>query len=222
MNNEAGPGPSTASMASNLPNNLAPNLTPKLSESLAEAVVEAESEDNSLSISLPSEGSQKSPFLKTTHQELRTGILKIFDEEENESKKGAFSDNFVDFDNVIFDEKHEFERTEKMITSGGSRSTKLAKNVSLTWSSEDQPDDRGGATSTPFDADSGFDGVHSRSSSSKDKVWSKIHKQINKRFSGSTGSLSSTSPNSEREAVSKKTSADSGNACNNRSRDLRG
>ena len=59
---------------------------------------------------------------------------------------------------------------------------------------------------TPFDIDSGIDGAQSRSSSSKDKVWTKIHKQLNRRFGGSTGSLSSTSPISEREAISKKAS----------------
>ena len=48
-----------------------------------------------------------------------------------------------------------------------------------TWSSEDQPDDRG---ATPFDIDSGIDGAQSRSSSSKDKVWTKIHKQLNRRY----------------------------------------
>ena len=56
---------------------------------------------------------------------------------------------------------------------------------------------------TPFDIDSGIDGAQSRSSSSKDKVWTKIHKQLNRRFGGSTGSLSSTSPISEREASKK-------------------
>jgi hypothetical protein len=134
-------------------------------------------EDNSLSISLPSESSQNS--------KLRAGILRIFDEaEELEEAK---------FDNVIFDEKHEFEKTEKTMTN--------KKSHSLAWSSLE---DRVGST-TPHDLDSGIDG-QSRSSSSKDKVWSKIHKQLNRRFGGSTGSLSSTSPTSESKAVISPTS----------------
>ena len=82
---------------------------------------------------------------------------------------------------MIFDEKHEFEKAEKM---------KLAK--------ESTP---ASTAASELDFDSGYDrgtGVESRSSS---KVWSKIHKQLNRRFGGSTGSLSSTSPNSELAAI---------------------
>ena len=176
----------------------------------------ADSED-SLSISLPSEG-PTNPF-----SEIRAGILKIFDDAATADQAKPIStfnpdQDFPSFDNVIFDEKHEFEKTEKMISSltsaattttstqmAASKSVKnpvISKTTSInTWSSEDQPDDRG---ATPFDIDSGIDGAQSRSSSSKDKVWTKIHKQLNRRFGGSTGSLSSTSPISEREAVSKK------------------
>ena len=104
----------------------------------------------------------------------------------------AFNDqDFPSFDNLIFDEKHEFEKTEKMISSSVSTvqsqtASKTVKNPVIskttstnTWSSEDQPDDRG---ATPFDIDSGIDGAQSRSSSSKEKVWTKIHKQLNRRY----------------------------------------
>lgn len=161
---------------------------PPKAESLAD-----ESEENSLSISLPSEGSQKSS-LKHQLSEVRAGILKIFDDAEGNNNA------FNSFDNVIFNEKHEFEKTEKMISSKASGAAKVKKSASLAWSSEDQPD---GLTTPPADNDSGIDGAQSRSSSSKDKVWTKIHKQLNRRFGGSTGSLSSTSPVSEREAKSK-------------------
>ena len=76
----------------------------------------ADSED-SLSISLPSEG-PTNPF-----SEIRAGILKIFDDAatDNDTAKPISTFNpeqdFPSFDNVIFDEKHEFEKTEKMISS---------------------------------------------------------------------------------------------------------
>ena len=121
-----------------------------------------ESEENSLSISLPSEGSQKL-------SEVKAGILRIFDEAEVTNDK-----NIQPFDNVIFDEKHEFEKTEKMKAKESTPASTAASEL---------------------DFDSGYDRcVESRSSS---KVWNKIHKQLNRRFGGSTGSLSSTSPNSE-------------------------
>lgn len=138
-----------------------------------------ESEENSLSISLPSEGSQKSSLQKNQLSDVRAGILKIFDDAEEAS--------------YVINEKHEFEKTEKMATI---KRPGTAKSF-LPWSSDDQAD---GMTSPPVgDNDSGIEGAHSRSSSSKDKVWSKIHRQLNRRFGGSTGSLSSASPTSEGE-----------------------
>ena len=129
-----------------------------------------ESEDNSLSISLPSEGSQR----------LKAGILKIFDQAEEEEIKS--------FDNVIFKEKHEFEKTEKMKAKVSTASAASAA----------------ASTASEFDFDSGYEHrVDSRNSS---KVWNKIHKQLNRRFGGSTGSLSSTSPNSE--VVANKTNSE--------------
>ena len=134
-----------------------------------------DSEDNSLSISLPSEGSQKIIQIKA-------GILKIFDQAEEEAVHDVTETEAVlspikSFDNVIFEEKHEFEKTEKMKAKVSSASA--------------------ASTASELDFDSGYDqrGVESRNSS---KVWNKIHKQLNRRFGGSTGSLSSTtSPNSE-------------------------
>ena len=129
-----------------------------------------ESEDNSLSISLPSEGSQR----------LKAGILKIFDQAEEEEIKS--------FDNVIFKEKHEFEKTEKMKAKVSTASAASAA----------------ASTASEFDFDSGYEHrVDSRNSS---KVWNKIHKQLHRRFGGSTGSLSSTSPNSE--VVANKTNSE--------------
>ena len=130
-----------------------------------------ESEDNSLSLSLPSEGSQKLT-------EVKAGILQIFDEAASSSDDKILQT----FDNIIFEEKHEFEKTEKM---------KAKESTSASTTSE-------------LDFDSGYDRVESRSSS---KVWNKIHKQLSRRFGGSTGSLSSTSPNSE--AASKQVEASS-------------
>eukprot|EP00093_Oithona_nana_P011024 11024.XXX_492032_491095_1 [CDS] Oithona nana genome sequencing. len=65
-----------------------------------------DSEDNSLSISLPSEGSQKIIQIKA-------GILKIFDQAEEEAVHDVTETEAVlspikSFDNVIFEEKHEF------------------------------------------------------------------------------------------------------------------
>lgn len=143
-----------------------------------------ESEENSLSISLPSEGSQKSSFQKAQLSDVRAGILKIFDDAEEAS--------------YVINEKHEFEKTEKMTSI---KRPGTAKSF-LPWSSDDQAD---GLTSPPpADNDSGIDGAQSRSSSSKDKVWSKIHRQLNRRFGGSTGSLSSASPTSEGDGLLKK------------------
>ena len=46
---------------------------------------------------------------------------------------------------------------------------------------------------------SGIDRDNGAASHGSGKVWSKIHRQLNRRFGGSTGSLSSTSPISDRE-----------------------
>lgn len=133
-----------------------------------------DSEDNSLSISLPSEGSQKIIQIKA-------GILKIFDQaEEDVNQTETIAVNLTpikSFDNVIFEEKHEFEKNEKMKAKISSASA--------------------ASTASEIDFDSGYEqrGVESRNSS---KVWNKIHKQLHRRFGGSSGSLSSTtSPNSE-------------------------
>lgn len=147
--------------------------------------VEESSDENSLSISLPSEGSQKRSRLQLS--EVRSGILKIFDEAER-------NDHVDGFDVVRFDEKHEYERTEKMISSK-SEEAWTEQNVSL-------------------DNDSGIDRAGSRVSvGSSGKVWTKIQKQINRRFGGSTGSLSSTSPVSEKasKAVTQMDSPPEGN-----------
>ena len=130
-------------------------------------------EDNSLSISLPSEGSQR--HHQNQLSEVKAGILKIFMDAETHVQS-------------TFDEKHEFEKTEKMV--------KGKTSSSLAWSSTDidQPDE----VTTTYD-DSGIEGAQSRCSTGS-KVWGKINRQLNRRFGGSTGSLSSTSPISEKKA----------------------
>ena len=112
------------------------NGAPAFKKAAPESI--ADSED-SLSISLPSEG-PSNPF-----SEVRAGILKIFDEASVDqankvNNQSAFNieepEDFPSFDNVIFDEKHEFEKTEKMISSSASTSavqsqtatSKFAKN----------------------------------------------------------------------------------------------
>ena len=75
--------------------------------------------------------------------------------------------------------------------------SKFNSKSSTAWSSEDRMDD------TPFDNDSGIDrdnGAASHVSQNSGKIWSKIHRQLNRRFGGSTGSLSSTSPISEHDS----------------------
>ena len=115
---------------------LGENGAPAFKKAAPESI--ADSED-SLSISLPSEG-PSNPF-----SEVRAGILKIFDEASADqtnkvTNQSAFNieepEDFPSFDNVIFDEKHEFEKTEKMISSSASTSavpsqtatSKFAKN----------------------------------------------------------------------------------------------
>ena len=115
---------------------LGENGAPAFKKAAPESI--ADSED-SLSISLPSEG-PSNPF-----SEVRAGILKIFDEASADqankvNNQSAFNieepEDFPSFDNVIFDEKHEFEKTEKMISSSASTSavqsqtatSKFAKN----------------------------------------------------------------------------------------------
>ena len=99
------------------------------------------SEENSLSISLPSEGSQNHSNTTTRPAqhltELRTGILKIFNDAEK-----------VDVDQVdyhqntsVIHEKYEFESNEKIMSKATNSKSSTA------WSSEDRPDD------TPFDND---------------------------------------------------------------------
>ena len=44
-----------------------------------------------------------------------------------------------------------------------------------------------------------FFSTYSHVSQGSGKIWSKIHRQLNRRFGGSTGSLSSTSPISEQD-----------------------
>ena len=109
---------------------LGENEAPAFKKAAPESI--ADSED-SLSISLPSEG-PSNPF-----SEVRAGILKIFDEasvdQENKvNNQSAFNieepEDFPSFDNVIFDEKHEFEKTEKMISSSASTS---AKSIHWSW-----------------------------------------------------------------------------------------
>ena len=121
-----------AAAAATLGENGAPAFKKAAPESIADS-------EDSLSISLPSEG-PSNPF-----SEVRAGILKIFDEASADQANkvnnlSAFNieepEDFPSFDNVIFDEKHEFEKTEKMISSSASTSavpsqtatSKFAKN----------------------------------------------------------------------------------------------
>ena len=121
-----------AAAAATLDENGAPAFKKAAPESIADS-------EDSLSISLPSEG-PPNPF-----SEVRAGILKIFDEASADqtnkvNNQSAFNveepEDFPSFDNVIFDEKHEFEKTEKMISSLASTSavqsqtatSKFAKN----------------------------------------------------------------------------------------------
>ena len=121
-----------AAAAATLGENGAPAFKKAAPESIADS-------EDSLSISLPSEG-PPNPF-----SEVRAGILKIFDEASADqtnkvNNQSAFNveepEDFPSFDNVIFDEKHEFEKTEKMISSSASTSavqsqtatSKFAKN----------------------------------------------------------------------------------------------
>ena len=123
---------SGAGTAATLGENGAPAFKKAAPESIADS-------EDSLSISLPSEG-PPNPF-----SEVRAGILKIFDEASADqtnkvNNQSAFNieepEDFPSFDNVIFDEKHEFEKTEKMISSSASTSavqsqtatSKFAKN----------------------------------------------------------------------------------------------
>ena len=108
---------------------LGENGTPAFIKAAPESI--ADSED-SLSISLPSEG-PPNPF-----SEVRAGILKIFDEASADqtnkvNNQSAFNieepEDFPSFDNVIFDEKHEFEKTEKMISSSASTSAVQSQTV---------------------------------------------------------------------------------------------
>ena len=107
-----------AAAATTLDENGAPAFKKAAPESIADS-------EDSLSISLPSEG-PPNPF-----SEVRAGILKIFDEASADqtnkvNNQSAFNieepEDFPSFDNVIFDEKHEFEKTEKMISSSASTS----------------------------------------------------------------------------------------------------
>ncbi len=113
------------------------------------------------------------------------------------------------------EEKHETEECEKNssieMANKSSRVSMMSKGSSMAWSSEDAADGASSNTGTgtgtrnfgqqyqSADNDSGIDrdGAVSKSS---DKIWTKIHKQLNRRFGGSTGSLSS-SPFSEQETT---------------------
>ena len=114
-----------AAAATTLGENGAPAFKKAAPESIADS-------EDSLSISLPSEG-PPNPFL-----EVRAGILKIFDEASADqtnkvNNQSAFNieepEDFPSFDNVIFDEKHEFEKTEKMISSSASTSAVQSQTV---------------------------------------------------------------------------------------------
>ena len=116
---------SGAGAAATLGENGAPAFKKAAPESIADS-------EDSLSISLPSEG-PPNPF-----SEVRAGILKIFDEASADqtnkvNNQSAFNieepEDFPSFDNVIFDEKHEFEKTEKMISSSASTSAVQSQTV---------------------------------------------------------------------------------------------
>ena len=116
---------SGAGAAATLDENGAPAFKKAAPESIADS-------EDSLSISLPSEG-PPNPF-----SEVRAGILKIFDEASADqtnkvNNQSAFNieepEDFPSFDNVIFDEKHEFEKTEKMISSSASTSAVQSQTV---------------------------------------------------------------------------------------------
>jgi hypothetical protein len=177
----------------------------------------SESEENSLSISLPSEGSQRNRLDQLSH--VRTGILKIFSDDEEShlipsaaaAAAAAADRSFAGVDDIDgsstfdpyekFNEKHEFETNEKMKTSVILSKGKVS---TAAWSSEDMTEDQG---TTPIDNDSGIDrdgGAASRVSGGSGKVWTKIHKQLNRRFGGSTGSLSSASPVSDQDQSMRK------------------
>ena len=145
------------------------------------------SNDDSLSISLPSEGSQTHPGSRQHLSDLRTQILKTFDDAEEKEEQILDNDDLQ-----LISEKYEFENSEKTVMT-----SKFNSKSSTAWSSEDRMDD------TPFDNDSGIDrdnGAASHVSQNSGKIWSKIHRQLNRRFGGSTGSLSSTSPISEHDS----------------------
>ena len=124
-NSNAVSGAGAAAIAATLGENGAPAFKKAAPESIADS-------EDSLSISLPSEG-PSNPF-----SEVRAGILKIFDEASADqtnkvNNQSAFNveepEDFPSFDNVIFDEKHEFEKTEKMISSSASTSAVQSQTV---------------------------------------------------------------------------------------------